>query len=120
MIRSLRAEFNLAKSLMRSPGRFLYGLFEQLLRHKMRAGAGSEKATVFHKLQPAHIDVAVSLDCLFRSFSRLGKCRRIQDHDIKALAGGFQLRKKVEHIRTYETDAAVFIILRSVPGRFGA
>ena len=67
-------------------------LFEKLFGHKMRTGTGCEKAFVADQFHAFHIDLAVSSYSIFCSLPRLGKCGRIEDHDIESLSFFFSLK----------------------------
>ena len=62
MVAGLRAEFHLAEPFMGASGGILYGFFEQIRIHKMRAGTGGEETAVFDKPHAPQVDLPVAFD----------------------------------------------------------
>ena len=75
MIRCLGAEFHLTQTLVDAVSRLSDCLGKQLIRHKMGAGTGCKKSTIFHKLHGTKINLAIAFDGIFNRISGLGKCR---------------------------------------------
>ena len=113
MIRPLRPEFDLPQPPACSAGSFLQRLRKKVLRHKMGAGTGRQKAAVFHQPHSAQINLPVSFYRVFRSGTGFGKGGGIQDDQIISLPCFFKLREQLKDIRGLITDA----VLQGVPHR---
>ena len=73
MVAGLCPVFYLAQAAVRSPGGFAECLCEQIRIHEMGAGAGGEKAAVFHQSHAAQVDLPVSFDCVFDGVAGFGE-----------------------------------------------
>ena len=90
--------FHLPQPLMHIPCRLPDGLREQLIGHKMRAGAGCQKAAVLQQLHGTQVDFPIALHCIFHGASGFGKGGRVQNNHIKFSALCLQFGQKRKHI----------------------
>ena len=94
MIRALRAELDLTQALVCADCCLADRLGKELRIHEMRAGTGTKISAVLHKLQAAHVNLAVALDGLLNGVTRLCKGWGIKDHHVILFSLCLQLWQK--------------------------
>ncbi len=89
---------------MGASGGLLYGFFEQIRIHKMRAGTGGEETAVFDKPHAPQVDLPVASDCVFHRTAGFGESGRVQDDHIVGFSLLFQLRQQFKYVCALERD----------------